>query len=308
MITRSWRIYAVMVLGCSGQPVCYGALTSSGLTLLESPSARAAALADAVSADPREGASFLRNPAILGRLKNQELSALHEQAFEDQVFSQLCWGRSWDNGRQGGGFSASHYSAGELELFDGTQSRIVHANQDQSFTAGYSYGVQALSMGIAVKYLRSQLADLESAHATAIDIGALLSVRSHLTIAGVIQNMGSDLQYESSRHSLPRLVRMGLSLERLNQRAPVTFVFDTAYHLNEYEVRPALGIEVAPRPFILRAGYQFDGVAQGLTLGAGFQLGRFRLDYALGKVDKFEDRHRIGLTIQFSRSELNHDQ
>lgn len=269
---------------------------SGGLTLIEAPGARAAALGEAFSAASDDISAMGYNPSSLKSLKSGQASFLYQKGLAEDAYGQFMIGTPSSKGAFG--MSVGYYNAGTIDLYDGTTERTVNAQTDLSVGLSYANNLGPVSFGVTGKYLSSQL--IESARATAFagDFGLSAPVSSRIRIGGAVQNIGTELKFVEEGDSLPRIARGGMAISLLSNRS-ATLLLDSAYYMNEQELRPAAGLEMSFGLLAVRAGYRGGKGAQEFSIGTGVMLGRSNLDYSFGMMDGLDARHRISLSMRF---------
>jgi hypothetical protein len=266
---------------------------SGGLTLIEAPGARAAALGESISAAADDVTSFAYNPAALATITSPQVSLSYEKGIADDASGRVLFGRP------NLGLSVGYYSAGNVDLPDGSSTRSVNAQTDLAVTLGAARQRGRLAFGGAVKYLSSQLAESDRASAVAIDLGIRSDISGRFRVGGALQNFGTALKFDSSGDPLPRIVRAGAEWVALTGRTPLSLFVETPYFLNEKELRPALGAETRVGPLAFRVGYRTGSDVEGLTLGTGIAVGGLVIDYSFGLVQDLNARQRISLGFRF---------
>ncbi len=280
--------YPALVSAASG--------ASGGLTLIEAPGARSAALGEAFSTMPNDVTAMAYNPATLQTLSSSQVSLSYESGLSDDAYGRV------GAGFPGIGVSAAYYSAGKADLLENGVTRSVNAQTDLALSAGGAVKLGGASFGAAGKYLSSVLAETNRASAWAGDAGLLAPI-GPVTFGVAVQNIGSRIKFIDAGDPLPRIARAGLSIPFSIRTLRVRFLAEAPYFLNEREWRPAGGAEVSAGPIAFRAGYRSGSRLEGLTVGAGFALGSLTLDYAFGFVDSLNARQRVSLGFRFgSRS------
>jgi len=270
-----------------------GAGVSGGLTLIEAAGARAAALGEAFSATSDDVTAVVYNPAALSTLTSPQISFSYQKGIASDASGRLHLGR------RNLGLSVSYYSAGDVDLLDGSTVRSVNAQTDLSASLGAAFSRGRLGFGAAVKFLSSQLAESDRATAFAVDLGIRSDVTARFHLSSALQNLGTELKFVEEGDALPRIFRVGAEFQATQGRAPLTLSVEAPYFLNESEVRPSVGAELSAGPMRFRAGYRTGVEVEGLSLGAGFSAGGLVLDYAFGFVDDLNDRQRITLGFKF---------
>jgi len=274
-----------------------GSGSSGGLTLLQSPTARTASLADAYTASYDDVAGMVYNPSALATLRSAEATLLYQQGLTRDVYGQFMLGGPTAHGALG--LSVGYYNAGSVDVFDGTTDRTVNAQTDMTVGLGYARNLGMTSVGVTAKYLSSTLIETAKARAFAMDAGVGFQPASRLRLGAAIQNYGQKMTYISEGDNLPRILRAGLSYLLLPGRFATTLFLDAPYFVNEQELRPALAFETRVGPLAFRLGYKKRTGLQEFTLGAGFTIGPSSLDYSFGMVDKLDSIQQLSLAFRF---------
>ncbi len=286
---RKFLFVAVTLTAVSRAIYCQ-AESVAGLTLIEAPSARAAALGETLTAVQDDIAGLSYNPATLASFRSSQASFLYKQGAIEDTYAQFMVGQPTAQG--GWGASLATYDGGRGDLFDGTTTRQVTLQRDLLASIGFSSRVGRSAWGVAGKYLRSNLADVRTAHAHAIDAGLTHTWNSRFRTGVSFQNLGSKLQYDVHQESLPRLIRSGVAI---GIKSRSTLFLDGAYHVNDGELTPAAGFETNFGPLAFRGGMS----KKALSLGAGFLLSPLTLDYAFGFSRGLSATHKISLAMRF---------
>lgn len=297
-------VIAAAIIWALGQAPIYGEL-SSGLTLLQTKSARATSLGGAASTLVNDIGAAAFNPATLATLQSSQVLLAHETGIVDESFSQIAYGRT--SGRKGYGLSIGYFDGGTIEFYDGAQLKSVNAQTDYSASltfsqtlGGFFQELGGMSIGVTGKYLSSELAEQVKATAYAADFGLLYKTTSRLSFGGALQNIGTRLKYLDESSPLPRIARAGVSY-RFAHASPAILNFDVPYFMNERELGFNGGVEVVVGPLAMRGGYGKQGDTQSFFAGAGFMLGSTGLDYAFGLTDSTSKRHQINFSYRFKR-------
>jgi len=318
-------IYALPALG--GADV--GA--AAGQSLLQPSSARPAALGEAYAAEGGRSDTLAYNPAGLGSLRAMEVSAMYHAGFAGDTFVNACVGAPF----MGFGVcaGAAYYSAGNVErVYPTGRTGEVSAQRDLIVNAGTGYRFRRfnLDFGAGAKMLRTELLEEVSGNVVGYDCGARFEAPSlGLSFGAALQNLGGHLRLDSEEtpidnQPLPCLVRLGaayrLEVVRAAPRlgslksaseprlrepsAPrqLLVLADAVLRVEEGARQFAVGAEYgAGSGLALRIGFRTlsHGAAARLdayTLGLGFDLRVFRLDYAVEMLP-FTSLHRLGLTV-----------
>lgn len=290
---------AILSLSLSSIPINLFAkgVGSSGGLILEPASARASALGDSFTSATNDINALGYNPSALNTLTSGQASFLYEKGLVDDTFSQFVIGSPLKRG--GLGLQIGHYNGGDLELSDGAGVRSVRAQSDLALTLALAHEIRGVSVGVAGKYLSSELAETARAQAFALDLGMSVPVGSRFRLGGAVQNIGTELKYQNDGDPLPRSARGGLSYLVVPQGYVTTLLVDVNYLMNERLLEPSLGLETVVGPLALRAGYK-RGVQNNVSLGTGFAFGRSSLDYAFALGSReLDTEHRLSFSMKF---------
>lgn len=288
---------AVLLVFFSWPTLWAAGRTQSALTLLEPPSARAAALGEAFTAGTDDIGVFHYNPASLTTLKSSQASFLYKQGVADDTYGHFSIGTPRTAG--GLGLSVGYYNAGTAEVFDGTTQRKVTAQKDLAVGFGLAHRWGRVSLGWTGKYFSSELGEKVKADTLAADFGLAFEATPRLQVGSSLQNMWGKLKYSAKDEDLPQIARVGLLWRAFQGVYPGNLVLDVPYYAETSEIRPALGFEVGVGPMAFRTGYRTSKHIQDFSIGTGFSWGKSSLDYAFGLADHLDSRHQVSLTTRF---------
>lgn len=294
---------AIIITFLSAHSLYAGAGTTGGVVLKETVGARALALGDAFTAVATGADAVSWNPAGIATVEKKSISAMYMNEILDVGFMSL--NAALPFGNQGIGMSIVNLSGGDIELnsVDGT-SKTVNAENDYVLSAAYARTFNNFSGGITVKYLKSTLIETESATAFAADLGVQHSVAQvpGLSLAAVVQNVGTEIKYISEGDPLPLTAKVGgaytLPLGTLGEN---NLLFSTdIIKPRELSVRANIGVEYTYNNFFsLRGGYKFNYDVDSFTAGFGLHLKNFILDYAFAPKDVLGDTYKVSLSLEF---------
>lgn len=288
----------ILVMATSQSSWAGAPKTSAGLTLLEAPSARPAALGEAYSAVSDDIAGLAYNPASLAGLSGGQASFYFKKGLIDDSYGQLQAGKPFGFGTLG--VSLGYYNGGDLALQDVTgPAQNVTAQKDFLLGLGYGRSFYGVDLGLSGKLLSSSLAEQANANAFAVDLGAQVPVHSRVRLGAALQNLGTELKYVNEGDKLPRLFRAGAEFLALTGPYPAKVMLEFPYYLNEKEVRPAVGLEIGHDPVALRFGYKTRNEQNSLSFGLGLGIQRITLDYAFSLVKDLDNEHKVSFTLKF---------
>ncbi len=283
------------------QSVYKGAGTAGNIFLRLDQSTHAASLSGAYTAIARDENALFYNPAGLANIHRGALGLNHTQWFEDIRIDNVVFGYNFDR-KLGLALSMAHLWMPSIQGKDAFGQNTNEVNVSSSMAMlGLGYKVHpSFYAGLAIKYYSDNLAGYK-AEGLALDAGILM----HLIIPGMtfgasVQNLGSKLQYNMEKESLPLTLRGGLAykIPRIGLRfsAELVKAKDTDFFY-------ASGIEYTfVHTFSLRIGNQFRAW-QNLNpvFGAGLNISeRYLFDYTFYAHNDLGATHRIGFTFRFN--------
>lgn len=271
--------------------------TVAGLSLLESPSARASALGESLVAGSDDIAALGYNPAALATLRSGHASFLYQKGIFDDSYGHFLIGSP---SRRGGmGLSIGFYDGGEFEMSSGSSARTVTAQRDLVIGLSTARRYGRVSFGTTAKYISSEIAETASATAYAADLGLSVAATPRLRLGAAVQNVGTRLKYADSGDELPRMARLGGALSFRPAGLSASVLFDGTYRMVEKEFEPAAGLEVGFGVLALRVGYR-GGDRREFTAGTGFYAGRASFDYAFGMTaSDLDASHRLSYSLRY---------
>lgn len=162
------------------------------------------------------------------------------------------------------------------------------------------------TLGGSAKFIYQKIQEYSS-DALALDLGGIYRLRDGRTSIGVsASNLGFQLSGLSTEHKdpLPIIIRAGLSHHLRGM--PLTASAEVAYPTDN-DIFGSLGLELLPKgsPVALRVGYSTFGNnyetggskdnTSGFSVGAGFRLSNFVIDYAFLPYADLGSLHRVSL-------------
>lgn len=292
---------AVLAIALSVQSPSFaqGAGNSAGLILFDPASARAAATGEAFSAVTDDIAAFAYNPASLRTLTSSQLSFMYQRGLTDDSRGRFLIGKPIDCG--GVGLNVNYYDGGHVDVNNGLTKRSATAKKDFVFSLGAARSIGRVAVGIAGKYISSEIIEQENAAAWAADFGAQVTLHPRWTLGAAFQNIGTNLKYVQKREDLPRIARLGAAWQALKGPLPLLLLAEAPYFFNEEEVRLSAGAETHVGPLAFRVGYKTINELTNFSFGAGFGIQQFSIDYSYGLVSEINDEHNVSFNAKFGK-------
>lgn len=269
-------------------------------------SPRAVGMGEAMGAVEGDPTSIWYNAAGLARIKTNALLVTGSQRFGDTQLGGTAVTFPT---------SLATFAIGARGLYGGTMDQIEN-NTIVGRCSTYQWALEGggamdlashLAIGGSLFYSQESLCR-ESASSIGLNAGVLLpDLFGRLSLGGGVRNWGTAATFEQ-QSTRPPLVGFAagafdLFKHRNLMQTPMLFrgqpiVLDAKLAgevdmPNGAEVFPKLGIETTVNGVVIgRIGYQFgDDNRRGISLGAGINVGQFRLEYA------FRDRHNTGASF-----------
>jgi len=316
MSQRFYRAWASAVLalqvGIASDAFAQAAFSSSaaGTTtanfLKLGVGARGEALGEAYSALADDASAIYWNPAALTQIpeKTASLTVMHAPYLNPTYFDFAGYAQNTgDAGVFGGGLQ--YFSGGSITQTDTTGTSIGTFNPyDLAASLAYAHTWNGFGLGLAGKFIRSQL--LDAAQTGAVDIGILSPayVQDRLRLAFVASNLGGRMTFDQESFGLPLNLKMG-SAYRLtpawNAMLDLNFPIDN----NPYA---AMGSEylwkIGGWTLAGRVGYNartssdIDGIT-GVTAGFGLNFQTTSIDYAMVPLGSLGMTQRISISLKF---------
>jgi hypothetical protein len=275
--------------------------------------ARAAALSGSFVSMTDDPTGLFYNPATLSTLGRTRISAGYFKNLLDVNAGHVVYAQA---------LQEFHVALGVVYVDYGTMSRTdASSNVLGSFgahelaaVAGGAMDVdEASSVGAAVKFISSTLAEYSSS-AIALDAGYLYRIpQQHITIGVSVQNIGRQLKtYAGTQESLPIDLRVGITKQP--EHLPVLLNLD--FHRLQESVGNfwdrfsafSLGAEFLMSSSVrLRGGYDSrmrqdtrlgtSAGLGGLSFGGGIVLREYQVDYAFNSLGKIGALHRFTIGV-----------
>ncbi|WP_461366652.1 PorV/PorQ family protein [Candidatus Darwinibacter acetoxidans] len=280
----------LLVVLLAAVPVCAeGDYTDTAAVMRLGLGARALGMGGAHIAVADDAAVIYYNPAGLGRLEEFSLTSMYS--------NQYGAGSYFGLGAAGMNLGAAvlRFGSSSIEETDEYGNPIGEFGVSETAAiAGYGRTVfSGLSVGGALKYYNQDLPGNSGSGFTA-DVGILYELLEGKALVGLVgRNLFGSVSYASGlKDSFERSFGVGVSF------TPMENLLVAADAAMEDGLTGRVGLEYVLRGVALRAGGSFGGESY-LTMGAGFALENFRIDYAYVHHRHLPDSHKISLSIAF---------
>lgn len=277
--------------------------STSGTTLLQPISPKAAAMAGACSSLSGEIMLIGYNPAGLANIRNFEISIMNQKGFADDNMTVLLIGKKLLNTV----FTAAviYYNTGKISIFDATGSPVKKTGQQDVVIIFGTAGIfKKISGGFNLKFITSEIFDT-SAFAFAVDLGGQYSLSEEFNLGLVLQNIGTKLTYIDKEEDLPTNIRASITWKKPLTYRDFTISLELPYFVYDNELFILIGSEVTFDDRIsIRMGYKTSAdsvnrVPDKLNIGWGIKIGVFKFDHSITLTDKLQIPQRISIGFIF---------
>lgn len=269
--------------------------------------ARAAGMGGAYSAASDDAGSAYWNPAGLTSVSGGEVVLGHFALYQDIKVEYGALAFKTSN-RTSVAVSITYLGYGQIDGYDvgGNSTGEQIAAYDWASGLSFAYRLnENVSFGATGKFINQRLDDI-SGSAYALDFGARYEFE-RFTVAGVLANFGSSMDFDGVTEKLPTSARLAVSTH------PWGPSFGTSLELdNRFQGGSTIkhGVEYCyDDQYFVRTGYNYlpqadqRSFGQGISFGVGARFGRAEVDYAYTPGEKYasEDLHRLSLKLQWGK-------
>ncbi len=255
------------------------------------------------------------NPAGLTQIEKGEIALTYISWFEDVNSGYFAYTRKIGNFGTVG-ISITYFNIGNIPRTSINQDGEC-VDEGKNFSAWdispqISYAKKLpknVSFGINLKAIKRRIDNVSSNLGFAIDLGILHKpqvkigpgkIRSGL----LVQNLGTKMKFEDEYDAMPINIKLGVAYILNFNQNKLNFTLDGNYPLDN-RINGNFGVEYIYKNFLsIRSGFKTETVSDidflsGLSLGAGFKIGRYGIDYAWIPYGDLGNTHRISLLIRF---------
>lgn len=263
------------------------------------PGARAAALAEAVTASVEGPTAAYWNPAAIGLQPGIEM--MHADWWiESSSVQHLA--ATFASGRYGWGASLHHVGSYDLELRDGPSSDPDGSFDSRSFSIGFGGSAEIANrwrIGLNGHYLSESLYT-EHANGYSVDAGLLGRgvVSGALDLGLAVRHIGAMESFSGGDSDLPTTFSLGARYRLDTFRHAPTSVMADVVSVKGFSPGLRVGAETLLFDMLaLRGGYRYGEEASSLSAGFGliwkswnFELSLTPYENDLGTVQRFSIR------------------
>ncbi|MFA6433096.1 MAG: PorV/PorQ family protein [Elusimicrobiales bacterium] len=298
-----------LAAGGKATPFTTSAAGTTSADFLNLPvGARASAMGGAYSAISEEASAIYWNPAGLVQIPKLSAVFMRTQYVQDISYQYAAYAHrvSYDSVLAGSVFLTD---IGSIDRTDIDGSKIgTFSPRDQVFTLSYSKAVlefsdkdMDVSVGVSMKYIRSQIIDSAKSYAGDLGIMTYNFTNIPYRLGVTMNNMGAGMRYDAQSCPLPLTFKLAGAV---NPFKNMLFSMDMVFPKQN---KPSflLGTELSTEPneltrLSVRAGLNTQRLKDGLsgfTLGVGATLHFFTLDYAFVPMGELGSTHKISITF-----------
>ncbi|MFQ5603413.1 MAG: PorV/PorQ family protein [bacterium] len=276
--------------------------------LRTSVGARPSAMADAFIAIPGDIHDIVYNPAGLAALSERQGTVTYLNHLLDFQSGFFAYSQPFSKGNLALGLHFMDFGQFEGKDENNNDTSDFSANS-LSFSVSYARNVlKNLSLGGSAKYIRFQIDNLTET-AVAVDIGVIYSLPDKkLNFGAGVFNLGKTTSaFLVTKDDLPLNIQIGASKEL--EHLPL-MVSAALVKFKDESIDFRIGGEfLLSEKLFLRLGYNSVGQDQkvktgkddlaGFSVGLGFKLNTFNIDYSFSSFGEVGSLNRITLIGQF---------
>jgi hypothetical protein len=154
---------------------------------------------------------------------------------------------------------------------------------------------ERLSTAANLKFIQQKL-EQEISSSAAIDIGVLYK-NKNLSFGACISNLGTKIKFIKEKDKLPLNLRFGIAYKLLDNRILISSDINCPI---DNDVNFGIGTEYQiTNNLLFRAGYNSKSdLGSGISLGCGFKVRNFQVDYSFLPYERLGNVHRVSLQFR----------
>ncbi|MDI6735444.1 MAG: PorV/PorQ family protein [bacterium] len=263
-------------------------------------SARASAMGEVFCAVADDVSSIYYNPAGLVQIKQRTFGLMHTDWLEEVNYEFLAYAEPYNNDKVFG-MSLNYLGMGKMKIKDINNQTLGDFDaRDLALSIAYAKKLKEnLFAGANLKFIQQEL-EKEVSSSVAVD-GGILYKKEDLSLGACISNLGTKIKFIKDKESLPLNLKLGIAYKLLDNR--VILALDINRPIDN-DINFGIGTEYqVTNNLFVRAGYNSrSDLGNGISLGCGFKVGNFQVDYCFLPYERLGDVHRFSL--QFKLREL----
>ncbi|MBL0349814.1 MAG: PorV/PorQ family protein [Elusimicrobia bacterium] len=266
--------------------------------------ARPLALGEAYTALADDALALSWNPAGLSRTPHLSVVLAHTAYLESINFEHAAVALKLPLGLAVGG-ALQFQTVGDVTGRDSAGAATGGLSpKDMAFALGAAQSLGVVSVGLAGRFVKSELAD--AANTVAFDAGVLTGpmLGDRVRLGATAANLGGKLKFDDASNPLPVTYRAGGAV----RLSPAFLVSADAILRRDNKPVAAGGLEwnlpaTSGWTFAVRGGYNTRtagdvGGLTGLSAGLGFGFKTLQIDYALVPLGDLGLTHRLSLSYR----------
>ncbi len=245
--------------------------------------------------------SFLANPAAGVYNRGEMISVAHKFWIFDTSLTGLGYIKS--TGKRSFGVAFRQLDYGKIDERDDTGDLIGEFHPlDLVFTLHGGYRINPDHYAaINISGLYEKIDDSSSLGGS-LDLGyAYITPIKELMVAAAVKHLGFTTKMDKEKLPLPLSFEFSLIKGFETEVYRIFAELKTLKNIDDENIKGAVGINaILYDRFSLRLGYKINYDAEDFSVGVGFQIRRFYIDYTYLPFDyEIDDVHMIGLSYRF---------
>lgn len=263
--------------------------------------ARAVGMGEAFTSISGDVSSVYWNPAGLADLDGVWATFMHNRWFQD--ISTEFFASAFRISKNTLAFSFTINTIPDIERREDATTEPLSVFDAHQVAFGASWARQfanRIDLGLTLKWLHEEI-DIHRASGIALDAGGIFRLRDNVNLGFCVLNLGPKMKFEEQKYSLPLFYKLGTvySGKENYLGGNYSIALDLVKPKDD-PLRVHTGAEyVSTQNLSLRLGYEFGYDDKGFTVGLGFKIKRYGIDYAFVPYSSdLGNTHRISLNVK----------